>query len=114
MQSRIRPEWLIVLSYLCFCFPIYWITRNHSYHPTDDGLILSYSWRIWNGEIPHRDFNFTRPFLSPMIHTIWFLLPQNLVFKAARASYFLELLLSAAIPAIWALRNRWISISIPA
>jgi hypothetical protein len=52
---------------------------NQGFNPTDDGVILAQSFRILNGEIPHRDFISLRPVFSGLLHTIHFLSPLPLV-----------------------------------
>src|SRR3712207_1301334 len=37
--------------------------------PVDDGFTLTYSRRILEGQVPHRDFIIIRPFISPLLHT---------------------------------------------
>jgi hypothetical protein len=65
-------------------FNLFW-----SHYPTDDGLFLGMSWRIFHGEIPHREFIYLRPPLTPIIHTIWYWFPERLTFPLARASFYL-------------------------
>lgn len=38
------------------------------FNPTDDGFILALSRRIFEGQIPHKDFISIRPVLSPVLH----------------------------------------------
>src|ERR1035437_1441824 len=61
----------------------------YGYHPSDDGFVLGFAWRVWNGEIPHRDFITIRPPLTPLIHQVWMLFPQQFQFPAARAGFYL-------------------------
>lgn len=48
---------------------------NEGFNPTDEGVILAQSFRILNGEIPHKDFISIRPTASGYLHTINFILP---------------------------------------
>lgn len=61
----------------------------YAFHPTDDGFILGYAWRIIHGEIPYRDFIYVRTPLSPYIACLWFLFPKSWQFLIARASFYL-------------------------
>ncbi|MFO1150481.1 MAG: hypothetical protein U1E62_19040 [Alsobacter sp.] len=38
----------------------------------DSGFVLSLSWRIWNGQVPFRDFVYIRPDVSPYLHAVTF------------------------------------------
>ncbi len=51
---------------------------EEGFNPTDDGVVLAQSFRLLNGEIPHRDFISIRPCLSGLIHTINFKSPLPL------------------------------------
>lgn len=57
--------------------------QNEGYNPSDDGVILAQSYRILNGEIPHRDFIAIRPVLSGILHSIHFFSPLP-VFESSR------------------------------
>jgi hypothetical protein len=46
----------------------WWFLGLKGFNPTDDGFILSQSWRILHGEIPHRDFTSPRPVGSALLH----------------------------------------------
>ena len=37
----------------------------------DSGFIVGMGWRIFNGEIPYRDFYYVRPIISPLISYIF-------------------------------------------
>ncbi len=58
------------------------------HHPTDDGFILGLAHRIHGGQVPHRDFLYVRPPLTPMLHSLWLYLPADWVFFAARVSSY--------------------------
>ncbi len=59
------------------------------YHPSDDGYILAQSWRILDGQIPHRDIISPRPLGSALLHTIDFALPLPL-FEASRLIFVVQ------------------------
>jgi hypothetical protein len=48
------------------------------FNPTDQGFMLSLSWRVLNGAIPHVDLISPRPLGSAYLHTLDFLLPAPL------------------------------------
>ncbi|MBA4358137.1 MAG: hypothetical protein C0405_10480, partial [Desulfovibrio sp.] len=86
MKRERRWPWLLLPG-----LALVWGAANlvWSYNPGDDGFILAYSWRIVNGQIPHRDFVYIRPPLSPLLHAVWLALPEQAQFLAARLSYSL-------------------------
>jgi hypothetical protein len=84
---------LAVIGLAAFCLP-------YGHHPTDDGWILAFAWRVFHGEVPHRDFIYVRPPLSPVLHSIWFLLPVDWQFWAARLSYHIWMGLIFLLPPI--------------
>jgi hypothetical protein len=48
------------------------------YDDADGGYTLALSWRIFNGEIPYKDFILVRPPLSPLFHSLTLLIiPDN-------------------------------------
>lgn len=50
----------------------------YGYNDEDDGFILALSWRVFNGEIPYKDFLLIRPPVSPLLHAIpLFIIPEN-------------------------------------
>lgn len=63
--------WLIVVGYF-FLYGCYGI------NDADDGFTLALSWRIFNGEIPYRDFILVRTPFSPVFHVLTlYLIPEN-------------------------------------
>ena len=62
---------------LIFYFTDY--VSNEGFNPSDDGVVLAQSYRIINGEIPHKDFISIRPVFSGVLHTIHFASPFPLV-----------------------------------
>jgi hypothetical protein len=48
------------------------------FNPTDDGVVLAQSYRLLNGELPHRDFISIRPCLSGLLHMVHFRSPLPL------------------------------------
>ncbi len=65
--TRYAPLLLVLL--------FWWFRALYGFNPSDDGFILSQSWRIIHGEIPHVDFTSPRPLGSALIHAPFTLLP---------------------------------------
>ena len=65
------------------------------FSPTDDGLTLSGSRRIADGQVPHLDFVLIRPALSPLMHVplIWF--GGNYTYLTSRLIVWLQFALMA-------------------
>ncbi len=58
-----------------FAFLFWLVFGLTGFNPTDDGFVLAHSWRILNGEIPHRDFTSPRPVGFALLHVPELLLP---------------------------------------
>ncbi|MFC2117659.1 hypothetical protein ACFLSY_03345 [Bacteroidota bacterium] len=52
------------------------------YNPSDDGVILAQSFRLFNGEIPHKDFISIRPVFSSILHGIHLISPLPMQISA--------------------------------
>ncbi len=76
---------LLVFLFLTICV-FYFVKSEHieqqGFNPTDDGVVIAQSWRILNGEIPHKDFISIRPAGSGYLHTIHFFSPLPLMVSA--------------------------------
>jgi len=73
--------WLSLLFTSITCGSIFYLinyTGNEGFNPSDDGVILAQAFRIFNGEIPHKDFISLKPTLSGFIHSIHFYSPLPL------------------------------------
>lgn len=53
--------------------------ERFGFSPTDQGFILAQSWRVLQGEVPHRDIVSARPLGSAYLHTVDLLLPGPLL-----------------------------------
>lgn len=65
---------------LFIAFPVIYflLYGSYGYNDADDGYTLAVSWRIFNGEIPYKDFIMVRPPMSPLFHSLTlFLIPEN-------------------------------------
>ena len=78
-----------VLGYF-FCYGFY------GYNNADDGYVLAFSWRVFNGEIPYKDFILVKPPLSPLLHSLTlFLLPDTYQIISERFFFYLSMALSS-------------------
>lgn len=68
----------IVFFVVFLVYFIFDIIATEGFNPSDDGVILAQSFRILNGEIPHKDFISIRPVFSGILHTIHFFSPLAL------------------------------------
>jgi hypothetical protein len=102
-----------VALYLALAFAFFLLMRDHAFHPTDDGFVLAYSWRIANGEVPYRDFLYERTPLTPYLHLAWVALPDGWSIPAGRLAFYLEMAGAATFPTIWAI-GRGLRATIPA
>ncbi len=62
---------------------VYLLVGRLGFYPTDEGLVLAYSYRILQGEVPHRDFISPRPLGSALLHLVDFVVPGPL-FEVSR------------------------------
>ncbi len=74
------------------------VPGGEGFNPSDDGVILAQSYRLLQGEVPHRDFISIRPVGSAVMHLIHFFSPLPLVISSrwmVLLAYFLISLLFA-------------------
>ena len=64
-------SFFIFIIIILFFNQIHYV-ENEGFNPSDDGVILAQSFRLLNGEIPHKDFISIRPVFSGILHTIHF------------------------------------------
>lgn len=87
---------------------VVWATGRYGFSPTDDEFVLAGSWRILNGEIPHRDIVSARPMGSCLLHLIDFAMPGPL-FLDGRLTTALEFVLIAGALLTLSLRSAGMS-----
>jgi hypothetical protein len=97
---RLKLFWPVALLALLLAFvnAVLQIPSGEGFNPSDDGVILAQSYRLLQGEVPHRDFISIRPVGSAVMHLIHFVSPLPLVLSsrwAVLAEYFLISLLFA-------------------
>ncbi len=82
------------------------------FNPTDEGLVLTYGFRIMHGQIPHLDFISPRPIGSSVLHLIDFLIPGPLLLTSrvialaemTAIALLFGVLVFRSVPARW---NLW-------
>jgi hypothetical protein len=82
---RNRPVTILVIAVSMVILAISDILRvpsSEGFNPSDDGVILAQSYRLINGEIPHRDFISIRPAGSAAMNVIHFFSPLPLEISA--------------------------------
>ncbi|MDD2386286.1 MAG: hypothetical protein PHP52_05835 [Bacteroidales bacterium] len=78
--------------------------ENEGFNPTDEGVILSQSWRIINGEIAHTDFISIRPVASAYLHSLNFVIPGSVV-ENARIFVLFQYFIIALVMSIMCFRT---------
>ncbi len=77
----------------------------HSYHPTDHGFVVGAAWRVFQGEVPYRDFIWLKPLGTPYLHALALSLPEAWMLPATRLAYYVEMSAAALLPALWITRS---------
>ena len=95
---------VLVGSHLAFAIALFLVFGFNSYHPTDHGFTLGAAWRVFQGEVPFRDFVWLRPPGTPYLHALSMWLPETWTLPATRLFYYLQMTGSALLPAVWAIR----------
>ncbi len=72
---HIEQKFWTLYAPLLLVLLFWWFRALYGFNPSDDGFILSQSWRLIHGEIPHVDFTSPRPLGSALIHAPFALLP---------------------------------------
>jgi hypothetical protein len=90
----------MIFRYAYLLVPILYMVffGRYGWSDTDDGFILGYAWRIFNGEVPYKDFIYVRPPLSLYLHSMEFhLFPAEFVYIGARSIAVLQVFLYSMI-----------------
>ena len=77
-SNLFRKRGLILAAAVLVYCAIAGIPAGEGFNPSDDGVVLAQSWRILQGEVPHRDFISIRPAGSGYMHLLDYLLPGPL------------------------------------
>jgi hypothetical protein len=94
-----RPNTILLFGITLVLIALYaalGIPSTEGFNPSDDGVILAQSYRMINGELPHRDFISIRPVGSAVMHLIHFYSPLPLELSA-RWFVLLEYLLTSIL-----------------
>jgi len=83
-NGRISPFVLAVISalFIIILFSLLNYVENEGFNPSDDGVVIAQSYRIFNGEIAHKDFISIRPVFSGILHGIHLISPLPLQISA--------------------------------
>ncbi len=85
MKSRSWSNRFIILAtsgLLLIIYGVFNIPANEGFNPSDDGVILAQSFRLLDGQIPHKDFISIRPVGSGVLHSLHFFTPLPLEISA--------------------------------
>lgn len=81
----------------------FWLVGRYGWSDTDDGFVLGSAWRVFQGQLPYRDFIDIRPPTSAYLHSLWFRAADpRYVFAAARLGAITEMW-AYSLAAAWAL-----------
>ena len=80
----------------------FWAFGDSVWHPTDYEHLLAFAWRIWNGEVPYRDFIYHKPPLTIYLHTFWLVFPDGWQIRSSRLCFYLQMAMSGLLPVVWA------------
>ncbi|MBK6730733.1 MAG: hypothetical protein IPG60_07120 [Bacteroidetes bacterium] len=78
IKKYIQTSILIILLY-AIVFSITGYTVNQGFNPSDEGVVLSQSWRLLNHEVPHKEFISIRPVGSGLLHQLDLILPFPII-----------------------------------
>ncbi|MDD2635273.1 MAG: hypothetical protein PHW82_07215, partial [Bacteroidales bacterium] len=95
---------LLIFISLSILFSSVNYIQNEGFNPTDEGVILSQSWRIINGEIAHSDFISIRPVASAYLHSLNFIIPGPVV-ENARIFVLFQYFIIALVMSIMSFRT---------
>lgn len=86
---------LLPLAYLALYAP-------YGIDTTDFGFFYGHSWRVLLGEVPFRDFYYTKPPASLYWHALWlWLTPERASVLAGKAGFLVEMLAAAWLGALF-------------
>ena len=65
----------------------------YGFEDTDTGYIFGSSWNIYNGQIPHRDFIYTRPAIPAFFHTLFLFVSETYAYILDRGFFYVQIFL---------------------
>ena len=84
--------WLLCGFYIVFYMPF-------GFEGTDTGYIFGTSWNIYNGQIPHRDFIYTRPAIPAYFHTIFLFISETYGYLLDRSFFYVQIFVYSLVGA---------------
>jgi len=75
--------YLLCVFYIGFYMP-------YGLEGTDTGYIFGSSWNIYNGQLPHRDFIYTRPAIPAFFHTIFLFISETYGYVLDRSFFYIQ------------------------
>ena len=79
------------LLYSALCLLYILLYMPYGFEDTDTGYILGSSWNIYNGQLPHRDFIYTRPSIPAYFHTIFIWISETYAFIIDRCFFYVQI-----------------------
>ncbi len=91
MQRKIQI-YDTIFQVLFFALCVFYILfyGPYGFEGTDTGYIFGTSWNIYNGELPHRDFIYTRPTVPAYFHTIFLFVSETYGYLLDRAFFYVQ------------------------
>ncbi|MCW3083759.1 MAG: putative rane protein [Bacteroidetes bacterium] len=90
-----------ILLLIAFVIGYFFMYGPYGYNDADDGYTMALCWRMYNGEIPYRDFILVRPPLPFLVHLpTLYLVPQNYQVIFERFLFFVMMGCSALFAAL--------------
>lgn len=84
-----------LLLFIIFVISYFVVYGFYGYNDADDGYVLAFSWRVFNGEIPYRDFISVRPPLTFLFHSLpLYFIPDNYQIIFERFLFYVLMALS--------------------
>lgn len=81
----------ILFYFLCLFYIVFYMP--YGFEGTDTGYIFGSSWNIYNGQLPHRDFIYTRPAIPAFFHTIFLFFSETYGYLMDRSFFYIQVFL---------------------
>lgn len=79
----------LLFCLLCIFYIIFYMP--YGFEGTDTGYIFGTSWNIYNGQIPHRDFIYTRPAIPAYFHTLFLFISETYGYVLDRSFFYVQI-----------------------
>jgi len=90
MENKVVARIFQVLFYtLCVCYIGFYMP--YGLEGTDTGYIFGSSWNIYNGQLPHRDFIYTRPAIPAYFHTVFLFISETYGYLLDRSFFYIQI-----------------------